>query len=157
MVENRAPTRPALGLHQCFHLRVVNPPDLVLVEEIDDLGVVPDKAEPIALESETVNLEPPVTQDYTMLFRHAAAHPPVAAARLADQGDRHLLGIDKIAERRLDRFRGGVQFGQLNHEAPPHVSGDDMGPLRPIQWQSAQATDGGMAAGASVSGRSTSS
>jgi hypothetical protein len=51
-----------LGLHQRLHLRVINPVHFILVEEIDDSGMVMDKAEPVALQHEIVGLEPAVMQ-----------------------------------------------------------------------------------------------
>ncbi len=75
-----------------------------------------NEAEAFALEHELVGLEAPVAQDHPTRLRFAAASAQIGGAGLAHQGDRHRLGIDEIAESRLDRFRARVVFGELHHE-----------------------------------------
>jgi hypothetical protein len=43
------------------------------------------------------------------------AYPLVVRTGRADQGDWHGVGVDEVAESRLDRFRGDGLFGDLNH------------------------------------------
>jgi hypothetical protein len=105
----------ALGFYQRFHLRVVDPADLVLVVEIGDLGVVMHKPEAVALQREAVGIKPAVVQCDAPRVGLATANPRVGAARRAHQRDGCGAGIDKIVERRFDRL-GIVQFCGLNHD-----------------------------------------
>ena len=57
MIENDDARRAALGLHQRFHLRIIDAAHLGLVEEIGDLGVVAHEAEALALEVEVVGAQ----------------------------------------------------------------------------------------------------
>ena len=59
-VEHHHPCGTAPGLHQRFHLRVVDPLHLVAIEEVGHLGIVAEKAEAVAIEREPVGLGPPV-------------------------------------------------------------------------------------------------
>ena len=77
----------ALGFHQRFHLRVIDPADLALVVEIADLGVVMDKAKAVALEREAVGIGPAVAQHDAMRVGFAAAGSQIGGAGRADQRD----------------------------------------------------------------------
>src|SRR5260370_7250173 len=50
----------AFGFHQRFHLRIIDPADLVLVEEIRHFRVVTNKTEAVAIEHERLRIEPPI-------------------------------------------------------------------------------------------------
>ena len=52
MVEHDDALGAALGFDQCFHLRVVDAADFVVVEEIADRGVMPHETEAVALQRE---------------------------------------------------------------------------------------------------------
>ena len=106
---------PAFGLHECLHFRVVNCAYFVLVEEIDDFGVVSNKTKPVALKHEISGIDPAIAQQDAARLRRTAADPLVAPAGGADHGYRHRLRVDKIAEGRRDRLRGGHLLGNLNH------------------------------------------
>ena len=74
-----------------------------------------DKAKPVALQLKAVGIEPAVAQHDVALLGRASTNALIASAGCADQGDRHRLRIDKIAEGCFQRLRGGDRFGDLNH------------------------------------------
>ncbi|HZU90482.1 MAG TPA: hypothetical protein VE993_14610 [Stellaceae bacterium] len=117
VVEHDDAQGAALGLHQSFHLRVVDAADLFLVVEIADLRVVTDKAEAFPFQAKTVRIGPTVADDDPMRVRLAAAGPRVPAAGRRHQRDRLQVGVEKIVESRFDRFRSAVEFGELRHGA----------------------------------------
>jgi hypothetical protein len=71
---------PAFGLHQCLHFRVVDLAHFVLVEEIEDFGVVSNKTKPVALKREIAGIDPPIAQHDAAGLRRTAADPLVAPA-----------------------------------------------------------------------------
>jgi hypothetical protein len=77
---------------------------------------VVDKPEAVTLQRETVGIRPAVVQYDAPRVRLATTNPCIGHSRRADKRDGHGAGIDKIVERRFDRFRNGVEFGDLNHE-----------------------------------------
>ena len=56
MIEDLHARRAAFGLHQLFHFAIVAAANLVLVEEIGDLGVVAHEAEAMAVERKSAGL-----------------------------------------------------------------------------------------------------
>jgi len=80
------PGRTLSGLHQCCHLGVIDSAHLVLVEEVDDLGVMANKAKPVALTARTRSASWRPLRIVTRWGRLASAEPLVAAAGGADQG-----------------------------------------------------------------------
>ena len=74
VVEDHDPRGAALGLHQRFHLRVINPPNLVFVEELADFGVVADEAKTFAVEHELARMRPAVMDDDAPGIEPPAAH-----------------------------------------------------------------------------------
>ena len=79
VVEDDDARGAALGLHQRFHLRIVDAAHLVLVEEVGNLGVVADEAESITLECELLHVWPAVVDDHLPLIDRPAAAPVEAA------------------------------------------------------------------------------
>ena len=62
VIEYNHPRGTALGLHQRFHLRIVDVADFILVVEIRDVGVVTHKAKAVAFERKTVGIGPAIMQ-----------------------------------------------------------------------------------------------
>src|SRR5215510_2642018 len=142
MVEHDHAGRPALGLHQRFHLRVIDPTHLVLVVEIDDLGVVANEMEAVAIEREALSVEPPVVHEHTVrIARAGRTHHGRARTASKDRG--HLAGIEQIIERRLDCRRRDIWCGGRNHgellvsdDLPFHPQHKDLDrPAQPAHWR----------------------
>jgi hypothetical protein len=93
VIEYNDPRCAALGLHQRFHLGVINPTHLLFVEEIGDLRVVMHKAKALALEREMAGVSAAIVQDNLTGIGLAAAAPHIGNAGGADQCDGHGLGI----------------------------------------------------------------
>src|ERR1700751_472137 len=104
MIEDDDPLGAALGFYQRFHLPVINPADLVLVIEVPDLGLVMHKSKAVALQGEAVGMGPAVAQNAAVRVGSPAAASHIRPARRADHREGPGARIDKIIERRLDRF-----------------------------------------------------
>src|SRR4029077_18432003 len=64
MVEHHHARSSALGLHQLFHLWIVDATDLVLIEEVRDRGIVTHEAEAFAVEHERIAVQPGIVDGY---------------------------------------------------------------------------------------------
>ena len=116
MVEHDNAPGPALGFHERFHLRVIDPADLALVVEVADPGVVTHEPEAVALEREVIRDEAAVAQHDPARVGLPAADPRIGATGGADQRDRRVACIDEIIQRRFDGFGDSIQFGDLDHD-----------------------------------------
>jgi len=115
MIENKHPRRPALRLHQRFHLGVVDPPYLVLVVEIGHFRVVPDEAETVAVERKPVGGKPAIVDgDAARVLGAAAAN--IRIARLGRDGKNLLSVVHDVVDRCFDRFGDRFSFGDLDHD-----------------------------------------
>ena len=109
VVEDDDSRRAGFGLHQRFHLGIINPPQLGLGEKIGHLSVVMHETEAIALERETVGDAPAIVDDDAMRIELAAtAH--LGRSGTTGEGEGRLSGIDEIIEYRLDRVGGGLRL-----------------------------------------------
>ena len=113
MVEHDDPLGAADLLYQLLAFLVVDAADFVIVGEIADLAAVRHKAEALALELEPVGERPSVMQADAMRGGLAAL-ALIDVPRFGDIGDQ-LLGLGEIAQLRLDRVGGGVEFGERGH------------------------------------------
>ena len=118
VIEHDDPLGAADLFNQRLAFRVVDPPDFVLIEEIADPGGAIDKAEPLALELETVG-QGSAVMDLDPMGFVVAALALVAAARLGDLGHELLAGVGEINQLGFDRVGGGVQLGDVGHRGPP--------------------------------------
>src|SRR5262249_4606113 len=104
----------ALGLHQRLHLRVVDPADLVLVEEIGNLGVVTDETEALAIERKRLRVQPRIADGHAMEIERAAA-TAAGRARRRGLGEYLLAIIDNVVDGRLDGLADRFPLDDLNH------------------------------------------
>src|SRR5437016_7387156 len=100
--------------YQRLAFRVVDPPDLGVVEEIGHPTRVIRKPEALALEHKAVGERPAVVDRHAVRLA-AAAGALVAPARLGDIGDELVGTAGEVEEARLDRC-GVIQLGDLNHD-----------------------------------------
>jgi hypothetical protein len=120
VIEHDDTLRPALRLHQRFHLRVVDAPHFRFVEEIAHLGVMADEMKSVALEGEFPTSA--VMEDDTTRIGLAAAAPVIRAGRTCLGEYLGAIG-DDIIERRFDRLGLGIgpvgyrfqTFDRLDH------------------------------------------
>src|SRR5260370_16103799 len=111
----------AFGFHQRFHLRIIDPADLVLVEEIRHFRVVTNKTEAVAIEHERLRIEPRIADRHAMgVDRAAAAH--VRRARRRRLSEDFLPVIEKVVDRRLDGFVDRFPFDNRDHRQLPGVA-----------------------------------
>ena len=104
----------ALGLHQRLHLGVVDAPDLVLVEEIGDLGVVTDETEALAIERKRLRMQARIADGHAMgIDRAAAAY--VGRARRSGLGKYLVAVIQDVVDRGLDGLADRFPLDDLNH------------------------------------------
>jgi hypothetical protein len=101
--------RSALGFDQRLHLRIVDAPELSLVEEVLHFGVVVDEAEAIHVEPEFVHVRAAVVHDDLVGIRRAGVcRPDPGHTDIVD----HLGAVvDDVVDDRFDGQRGGVEFG----------------------------------------------
>ena len=118
MVEHDDPLGAALGFDQRFHLRIVDPLDLGLVEEVGNLGVVTNEAEAVALEREVVRVRTAVVNDHAARIGRAAG-ARVAAAGTGDDSEDLVAVIDDVIERRFDGVGGDVELSGVSHGKLP--------------------------------------
>src|SRR6478609_7009407 len=114
MIKHHHARGPALGLHQLFHLWIVDATDLVLIEEVRDRGIVTHEAEAFAVEHERVAVQPGIVDGY-MARIDGAAGAHISAARTGRLGEQLLPVIDDIVDRGIDGFADGVALQNLNH------------------------------------------
>src|SRR6476646_6342856 len=114
MVEHHHARSSALGLHQLFHLWIVDATDLVLIEEVRDRGIVTHEAEAFAVEHERIAVQPGIVDGY-MARIDGAAGAHISAARTGRLGEQLLPVIDDIVDRGIDGFADGVALQNLNH------------------------------------------
>ena len=114
MIEHHHARGAALGLHQRFHLGVIDAAHLVLIEEVGDRGIVTHEAEAFAVEHERIAVQPGIVDRHTARIDGAAgAH--ISAARTGRLGEQLLPVIDDIVDRGIDGFADGVTLQNLNH------------------------------------------
>ena len=120
MIEHDHARRSAFGLHQRFHLRVIDPADLVFVVKIGDLGVVTDETEAVAIEHERLWLQPRIADGHAAgVKRAAAAH--IGCARRRGLREYLLTVIQNVVERGLDGLVDRFPFDDLNHGQLPRA------------------------------------
>ena len=108
----------AFGFHQRFHLWIVNPADLVLLEKVGDFRVVTHKTKAVAIEHERLLTEPRIADDHAMRVEGAtAAH--VGRSRRRRLRENLLPVIENVIDRGLDGFVDRFPFDNLDHRKLP--------------------------------------
>ena len=114
VIEHHHARGPALGLHQGFHLGVVDAAHLALVEEVDDPGVVADEAKAVPIERKPIPEQACIADgDAARVRRPAGAH--IERTRTTRIGEQLLAVVDDIVDRRLDRLGDGFLLDHRNH------------------------------------------
>ena len=72
VVEHDDALGAALAFDQRFHLRIVDPPDLILVVEVLDFGVVAHEAKAVALQHKIFRMVTTVVNGYAARIGRAA-------------------------------------------------------------------------------------
>jgi hypothetical protein len=105
------PRRAGLGGDQAGHLRVVEAPDFVLVEEIGDFGVVAGQGEALAVEVERAGDRPGVA-DGDPIGGVGASALDLAAGEWRHDGGWPRARVHQIGQVRLDPPAGEGVMGQ---------------------------------------------
>ena len=108
----------AFGFHQRFHFWIVNPADLVLVEEVRDFRVVTHKAKTVAIEHEGLLAEPRIADGHAMRVEGAAA-AHVGRSQRRRLRENLLPVIENVIDRGLDGFVDRFPFDNLDHRKLP--------------------------------------
>src|SRR5262249_2424847 len=104
----------AFGFYQRFHLRIIDAADLLLVEEVGDLGVVTNETEAVAIEHEWFRLHPRIANGHAAgIGRAPAAH--TGCARHGGLREYLLAVIENVIDPGLDRFADRVPLENLCH------------------------------------------
>src|SRR5262249_44758991 len=114
MVEDDDARGAALGLHQRLHLRIIDAADLVVVEEVDDLGVVANETEAMAIERERVGAAPRIV-DRRAVRIWRAPRARCGWGRRARLREQLLAVVENVVDGRLDGFADRFPFDNLYH------------------------------------------
>jgi hypothetical protein len=114
VVEHDDARGAALGLHQRLHLRVVDAADLVVVEEIGDLGIVTHETEAMAIERERLGSAPRIANGHAVRVERAAG-AGVGGARRRGLREQLLAVVEDVVDGRLDGFADRFPFDNLYH------------------------------------------
>jgi len=109
----------ALRLHQRFYLRVVDVLNLIIVKEIDDLGIVRHEAEAVAVEYEVLV---PSVMDRDLVRIGRAARANIRSAGIGRDSKNLAAIVDDIVEccfDVVDGFRSDLLLRDVDHEKTP--------------------------------------
>jgi hypothetical protein len=114
VVEHHDAARAALPLHQFDHLRVIDPLDLLGVEEVFHPGRVIDEAEAVHLQVEFLHLRTGVVHRHVVWIDGALALD-LGRTWAAAVGEDLGAVVGDVVYSGFDGARRGVEFGEFGH------------------------------------------